>query len=51
SGGQIFLDFVKQIRGRGSCLISAEDAFYITDSCLKARQSADEQRIIHFNKD
>ena len=51
AGGQIFLDFVKQIRGRGSCLVSVEDVFYITDSCLKARQSADEQRIIYFNKD
>lgn len=51
SGGQIFLDFIKQIKGKGRCLVSAEDAFYITDSCLKARQSADEQRIIYFNKD
>ncbi len=44
----IFVDFLKQLRGEGKCLISAEDSFYITEVCLKARQSADENRVITF---
>lgn len=44
----IFLDFLKQVRGEGKCLISAEDSFYITEACLRARQSADENRVIAF---
>lgn len=43
----IFLDFVKEIKGEGKCMISAEDSFYITEIALKARQSADEGRIIN----
>lgn len=45
----IFLDFLSQIKGEGKCLISAEDSFYITEVCLKARQSADENKLICFN--
>lgn len=46
-GGNIFLDFLRQIRGEGRCLISAEDSFYVTEIALKTRQSADEGRIIY----
>lgn len=45
---QIFVDFVRQVRGEGKCIISAEDSFYITDACLKARLSADENRVVKF---
>ena len=44
----IFLDFLKQVRGQGNCLVSAEDSFYVTEACLKARQSADEKKVIWF---
>jgi hypothetical protein len=44
----IFVDFLKQVREQGKCLISAHDSFYVTEVCLKARQSADEKRIIWF---
>lgn len=40
---QIFADFLKQIRGTGRCLVSAEDAFQVTQACLLARQAADER--------
>ncbi len=45
----IFLDFLKQVKGEGKCLVSAGDSFYITEVCLRARQSADENRIITFD--
>ncbi len=44
----IFVDFLRQVRGTGKCLISAEDSFYITEACLKARQSADENQVVYF---
>lgn len=44
----IFLDFIRQIRGEGECLVSAEDSFYITEACLKARESADKGKIVYF---
>lgn len=44
--GSIFLDFLKEVEGKGKCMISAEDSFEVTRICLKARQSADEQRVI-----
>lgn len=44
----IFADFLKQIRGESNCLVSAEDSIYVTEACLKARQSADEDRIVKF---
>jgi len=46
--GQIFADFLAQVRGDGTCLISAEDAFRATEACLLARQSADEGREVVF---
>jgi predicted dehydrogenase len=39
--GNIFADFLGQIRGEKRCLVSAEDSFYVTEICLKARESAD----------
>jgi hypothetical protein len=44
----IFIDFLRQVRGEGKCLVSAHDSFYVTEACLKARQSADEKKIILF---
>lgn len=44
--GQIFNDFVTQIQGQGSCIVSAEDSFKVTEACLKARQSADTGKIV-----
>lgn len=44
----IFADFLRQIRGEGKCSISAEDSFYITEACLRARQSADENKVVYF---
>lgn len=43
----IFAEFMRQLdaeEGR----TSAEDAFAVTEACLKARQSADEGRLLHF---
>jgi len=45
---RIFDDFLRQIKGEGECLITAEDAFTVTRACLLARQSADEKRTVHF---
>jgi predicted dehydrogenase len=44
----VFHDFIEQIRGDGDSLISAEDVFVVTEACLRARQSADEKRLIYF---
>lgn len=46
--GQIFVDFLKQVRGEGVCLVSADDSFIVTEACLRARTSADEKRLILF---
>lgn len=43
-----FADFINQIKGKGKCLVSAEDSFAVTKACLKARQSADENRLVYF---
>lgn len=48
SEGNIFRDFLRQVRGEGDCLISAEDSFYVTEACIRARISADEKRIVVF---
>lgn len=45
---EIFAEFVKQIKGEGRCLVSAQDALVVTEACLKARQSADKQQIEYF---
>lgn len=44
----IFVDFLRQVRGEGQCMVSANDSFYVTEACLKARQSADERKVIWF---
>ncbi len=43
-----FGDFLKQVAGKGECLVSADDAFAMTEACLLARKSADEDRLIRF---
>lgn len=46
SSAGIFFDFLSQIRGKGKCLVSAEDSFYITEVCLKAREAADKNKLV-----
>lgn len=45
---QCFADFLQQVRGEGMCMVSAEDSFAVTEASLKARQSADERRVVYF---
>ncbi|MFD0682762.1 MULTISPECIES: Gfo/Idh/MocA family protein [unclassified Paenibacillus] len=45
---EIFADFVQQITDGTSCLISAEESFYVTEACLKAVIAADEKRTVRF---
>lgn len=45
---QIFLDFLKRVRGEEESLLSAEDSLYTTESCLKARSSADKNEMVYF---
>ncbi len=42
---QIFQDFVEHVKGNSNALIQAADTFNVTEACLLARQSADENRI------
>ncbi|HNS32314.1 MAG TPA: Gfo/Idh/MocA family oxidoreductase [bacterium] len=42
-----FPDFLAQIEKKGECLLSAEDSFYSTEIVLKARQAADEKKVIN----
>lgn len=44
----IFSDFVRQVGGEGRCRVSAEDSFYVTRACLKARESADKDELVYF---
>jgi predicted dehydrogenase len=44
--GDIFADFIRQVEQGVPCRVSAEDSFYVTEVCLKARQSADENRLV-----
>lgn len=46
--GTIFGDFLDEVNGRGQCLVSAEDSFYVTEACLRARESADTGQIVFF---
>lgn len=46
--GEIFTDFLNQVRDGKKCMVTAEDSFIITDASLKARISADEKKIIYF---
>ena len=45
---EIFAEFIDQVQGTATSLISAEDAFLTTKACLLARQSADEGRVVNF---
>ena len=45
--GNIFVDFLKEIKGNGSCMVTAEESFYATEVALLARQSADKNKIIY----
>ncbi|NHN29826.1 Gfo/Idh/MocA family protein [Paenibacillus agricola] len=45
---EIFADFVRQITEGSVCLVSPEDAFYVTEACLRAVIAADEKRVIRF---
>lgn len=42
----IFADFAAQVRGQSRCMVSAEDAFVVTEASLLARQAADEKRVV-----
>jgi len=44
----IFRDFMEQIRGKGRCLMSAEESIYVSEACIKARISADENKVVLF---
>jgi predicted dehydrogenase len=46
---QIFHDFVEHVKGNSNALIQAADTFNVTEACLLARQSADENRIKIFH--
>lgn len=46
--GELFTEFARQVSGGAPCLVQPEDAFRVTEACLLARQSADEQRTIEF---
>lgn len=48
---QIFCDFIAGIKGETQPLLDARDAFLVTEACLLARQSADEERPIYFRSD
>lgn len=45
---EIFVDFLRQVRGQAECRVSAEQSFKVTEACLRARLSADEGRIVYF---
>ncbi len=45
---EIFADFLRAVEGRGECLVSAADSFYVTRACLLARESADTGKTIAF---
>jgi len=45
---EIFAEFIDQVRGSTTSLISTKDALLTTKACLLARQSADEGREIPF---
>ena len=45
---EIFAEFIDQVEGTATSLISADDAFLTTKACLLARQSADEGHVVEF---
>jgi len=44
----IFDDFLKDVTNEGTCMVTAEDSFYVTEACIRARISADEKRVVYF---
>ena len=44
----IFDDYIDCLLGRPNQTVSAEDTFYITEACIRARMSADENKAIKF---
>ena len=47
---QIFADFVARVKGEDAPLLDAGDVFAVTEACLLARQSADEERAVIFGE-
>jgi predicted dehydrogenase len=45
-GRVFFKDFLDQMEGKGRCLVRPEDVFRVTEIALKARQAADEKRVV-----
>ena len=45
----IFAQFVDEVCGTGTCMVSANDAFAVTEASLLARRSADEGKVITFS--
>jgi len=45
-GIDMVASFVQSVRGEGECIVTAEDSFRMTEVALRARQAADEGRII-----
>lgn len=44
----IFGEFVKAVEGKPCDAVSAEDSFYVTEACLRARESADTGKVVKF---
>ena len=42
----LFGDFVNSLKGTGSALVSAADAFEMTRACIAMQQAADEERVV-----
>jgi predicted dehydrogenase len=44
-------DFVDHVERRASAIVDANDTLRLADACLRARQSADENRVVEFDLD
>ncbi len=44
-----FDEVVKAVLGNNGDIVKAEDTFYVTEACIRARMSADEKKVISFN--
>ena len=47
----LLADFLAQVEGRGPGLQDGAQTLAVTEACLLARQSADEGRVVHFNRE
>lgn len=47
---ELFEEFIMEIQGKGTCRISAEDAFFATRTALCARLSEDTGRTVAIEK-